>query len=97
MLDLTLAKAPNLNYERLAYGMAAWAGDVSQHLFYFRRFVDGSLPLDVRWLNGYRLLEWHFVGNRGGLAKSPDWRAFVTRFDGASTLFAANSESYRPA
>jgi hypothetical protein len=83
LLDITLAEPPNLSYERIAYGMAAWGGDVSQHLFYFRRLVDDSLPLDVRWLNGYRLLEWHFVGDRAGLSKASEWRAFVTRFEEA--------------
>jgi hypothetical protein len=62
--------------------MSAWSGDVSQYLFYFRRLVDGSLPLDVRWLNGYRLLEWHFVRDRAGLAKSQEWKQFVARFEG---------------
>ncbi len=81
LLNVTLVEPPNLSYERIAGGMAAWGGDVRQHLFYFRRFVDGSLPLDVRWLNGYRLLEWHFVGDRAGLAKSPEWQAFVKKFD----------------
>jgi hypothetical protein len=69
-----------LSYERLAHGIAAWSGEVHHHLFYFRRFVDDSLPLDVRWLNGYRLLEWQFVKERSGLAKSLAWREFVQRF-----------------
>jgi hypothetical protein len=34
-----------------------WNGDIQHYLFYFRRRVDESLPLDVRWLNGYGLLE----------------------------------------
>jgi hypothetical protein len=72
--------APKLNYQQVAYGIAAWDGSTTDYLFYFRRFVDGSLPLDVRWLNGYRLLEWHFVGHRAGLAKSSRWRTFVEEF-----------------
>jgi hypothetical protein len=36
----------------------------------------------VRWLNGYRLLEWHFVGDKENLAKSHKWRSFASRFDG---------------
>jgi hypothetical protein len=75
------SEAPKLSYERLAYGFAPWGGDVNHHLFYFRRLVDTSLPLDVRWLNGYRLLEWQFVGDRAGLSKCSQWRTFVTRFD----------------
>lgn len=82
LLNVTSPESSNPSYERIAYGMSAWGGDVSQHLFYFRRLVDDSLPLDVRWLNGYRLLEWHFVRDKAGLARSSEWRAFITRFDG---------------
>jgi len=80
LLDVALTEPQIINYDRIAYGMSAWGGALSQHLFYFRRFVDGSLPLDVRWLNGYRLLEWHFVGDKAGLARSLEWRTFVARF-----------------
>jgi hypothetical protein len=73
--------APKIDYQQIAYGFCPWGGDASQHLFYFRRFIDNSLPLDVRWLNGYRLLEWHFVARKAQLAKAPRWRAFVARFD----------------
>ena len=78
---LTESQPPNLNYQQIAYGMAAWGGELSQHLFYFRRFIDAGLPLDVRWLNGYRFLEWHFVGDKAGLSKSRNWREFVARFE----------------
>jgi hypothetical protein len=75
------AEAENINYQNIAYAMAAWSGAVSEHLFYFRRLVDNNLPLDVRWLNGYRLLEWHFVGDKANLRKSKEWQAFVARFE----------------
>jgi hypothetical protein len=81
LMKLTYSETPKLSYQRIAYGFTAWGGDVSHHLFYFRRLVDSSLPLDVRWLNGYRLLEWQFVGDRAGLAKCSQWRTFVARFD----------------
>jgi hypothetical protein len=70
-----------LDYFRMANGMAVLGSKISNHLFYLRRFIDGSLPLDVRWLNGYRLLEWHFVSKGAGLRKCPEWRAFVSRFE----------------
>ncbi len=70
-----------IDYQRVAYGLSAWDGETQHHLFYFRRLVDDSLPLDVRWLNGYRLLEWHFVRERAGLSRSADWRTFVVRFE----------------
>jgi hypothetical protein len=81
LIQFAHSEAPTLSYQRIAYGFAPWGGDFSHHLFYFRRLVDSSLPLDVRWLNGYRLLEWQFVGKRAGLAKCPQWRTFVARFD----------------
>lgn len=79
--NVGLPESARLDFRQIAYGMTAWGGDMSHYLFYFRRLVDGSLPLDVRWLNGYRLLEWHFVRNNAGLAKSPVWREFAARFE----------------
>jgi hypothetical protein len=71
-----------LDYHRIAVGMA-WPPDLNQHLFYFRRLVDPSLPLDVRWLNGYRLLEWHFLQGKSkrDLPKDADWKMFVAGFE----------------
>jgi hypothetical protein len=72
-----------LDYQRVALGFSVWNRDIRYHLFYFRRLIDDSLPIDVRWLNGYRFLEWHFVGDRGKkkLAQAPEWRRFVARFE----------------
>ena len=75
----TLNRSP-ISYGNIAVGMTAWGGDMTHYLFYFRRFVDNDLPTDVRWLNGYRLLEWHFVGKGAHLAKNAKWREFVERF-----------------
>jgi hypothetical protein len=72
---------PLLSYEHVARGMAAWGADRAEYLFYFRRFVDDALPLDVRWLNGYRLLEWHFVRDQAHLSRSRAWRDFVAQFE----------------
>jgi hypothetical protein len=81
ILNLVMKQAQPIDYQRVAYGLSAWNSETQHHLFYFRHLVDDSLPLDVRWLNGYRLLEWHFVRDRAGLSRSPAWRAFVARFD----------------
>jgi hypothetical protein len=78
--ELNTPPAP-IDYQRLAVSVGAWGTATSNYLFYFRRFVDNSLPLDVRWLNGYRLLEWHFVGDKANLQKAPAWRKFLTRFE----------------
>jgi hypothetical protein len=70
-----------IDYDQVIQGFAAWNADIKHHLFYFRRLVDDSLPLDVRWLNGYRMLEWHFVRHRAKLPSSREWRLFVERFE----------------
>jgi hypothetical protein len=71
ILNLVMKQAQPIDYQRVAYGLSAWNSETQHHLFYFRHLVDDSLPLDVRWLNGYRLLEWHFVRDRAGLSRSP--------------------------
>src|SRR5262245_29277222 len=70
-----------IDYKTLALGIGAWPLDLQHHLFYFRRLIDERFPLDVRWLNGYRLLEWHFCGGDSDLSKSQKWRAFLQRFE----------------
>jgi hypothetical protein len=70
-----------VDYQAIAHGMVAWGADLNPEAFYLRRMVDMSLPLDMRWLNGYRLLEWHFVRSAGDLSKSREWRAFLLRFE----------------
>jgi hypothetical protein len=81
VLKITPPAPPRLNFKEIAHLIGAWPAKLSQYLFYFRRLVDSSLPLDVRWLNGYRLLEWHFVGDRAELNHSAEWRALLARFD----------------
>ncbi|MBD1860051.1 MULTISPECIES: hypothetical protein [Trichocoleus] len=95
VMNFERGRPSTLNYEKIALAMVIWNGDVTHHLFYLRRFIDESLPLDVRWLNGYRMLEWHFVGKKAGLAKSPSWRSFVERFDDLfKPLLRSNQSSY---
>lgn len=87
------AEAPPIDFEELKCGIVAWNGAVTQHLFYFRRFVDAQLPPDVRWFNGYRLFEWHFVGDRTNLASSRAWRDFLVRFDAQLAPFRRVNQS----
>jgi hypothetical protein len=69
-------------YEHLPLAFALWTAGLREHLFYFRRFVDDRSFLDQRWLAGYRLLEWHFVGRSGkDLPKMEEWRSFLGRFE----------------
>jgi hypothetical protein len=87
------APQPNIDYTRVALGLAAWGNEFKHYLFYFRRFIDISLPLDVRWLNGYRLLEWRFVASNARLARSNIWQAFMSRFEASLCPFARPSQT----
>jgi hypothetical protein len=58
-----------------------WGADLRHHLWFFARMMDSALPLDVRWLSGYRLIEWHFLQGAGRpkLPRSPAYLALVDR------------------
>lgn len=60
--------------------VANWQPTCRAHLFFMGKFLDSSLPLDVRWLNGYRLAEWHFQRNSAGLAGNNQWRELLELF-----------------
>jgi hypothetical protein len=70
-----------MNYRGLAACIANWHPSATTHLFYLGRFLDVSLPLDVRWLNGYRLAEWHFEKGATSLPKNSSWRALLMEFE----------------
>jgi hypothetical protein len=55
-LEFDANAPPPIDYQRIAYGFSAWGHEAQYHLFFLRRLIDVSLPLDARWLNGYRLL-----------------------------------------
>jgi hypothetical protein len=68
-----------LDYAAAAKMMAMWEPDYRVHLFYLGRFLNRDLPLEVRWLNGYRAMEWHFRRGAVGLSKDPKYRAFLEK------------------
>jgi hypothetical protein len=72
-----LAKAVPANYEAAAHVMANWRPEFKHHLHFLAKFLNPNLPADVRWLHGYRFMEWHF--ERGGtkLATNKGFRAFI--------------------
>ena len=76
-IQVPIVDPPKAEPRKVAACVSVWPSQLVQHLFYFRRLIDPSLPNDVRWLNGYKLLEWHFAPT-GDLPKSPEWRAFLT-------------------
>lgn len=84
-VDLTfqMAQPPIVDYAAAASLMTVWNGDFRVHLFYLGRFLNHQLPPEVRWLNGYRLLEWHFRRGQVGLAKDQAYRDFLGAHGGA--------------
>lgn len=72
-----------MNYDAAAQLMAAWEPDYRVHLFYLGRFLNHELPPEVRWLNGYRVLEWHFRQGHVGLAKDRKYQEFIGQHGGA--------------
>jgi hypothetical protein len=71
----------------LAACLANWPKSASAHLFFFSRLMNERLPVDVRWLHGYRLAEWHFQPGTSGLAKDPRWRALLASFESELTQY----------
>jgi hypothetical protein len=75
---------------RFGYGYkfaGGWRADFENHLTFLSRFLNSSLPPDVRWHNGYRLLEWHFLRGEGDLQRNDDYRAFLNEHGAALDVF----------
>jgi hypothetical protein len=65
------------DYEAVATLITGWRKEFNTHLFFLSRFLNHALPPETRWLNGYRLLEWHFMRGRTGLPGDTAWRCFL--------------------
>ncbi len=82
-LNLQYEPPPKANFSAAAQLMISWKPDFKIHLHYLSRFLNHNLPPEVRWLNGYRLLEWHFCRGKVGLASDKAYRAFLDRYGAA--------------
>jgi hypothetical protein len=76
IMSLNAAPKP-ADYKSIATGLVNWEPKARVYLFYLVRFLNPSLPPDARWLNGYRLIEWHFMQGRDGLSGNSAWRALL--------------------
>jgi hypothetical protein len=76
-LDMKYTKPPKADFASAAKIMSAWKPDYGIHLHYFSRFLNSTLLPEARWLNGYRLLEWHFRRGRTGLPSDKPYRDFI--------------------
>jgi hypothetical protein len=77
ILNLQWAKAHPTDYEAAATLMAAWPPDMAHHLHFLAKFLNPNLPADVRWLQGYRFIEWHFERGGANLPRNQDYRIFL--------------------
>ena len=80
-LTMTSAAAPPqpADYTAIATGLVNWTLETRTHLFYLVRFLNPSLQPDACWLNGYRLVEWHFMQGTDGLHGNNAWRALLEK------------------
>jgi hypothetical protein len=76
-LNLEYTPPAKANLVAAAKIMTGWKPGFEIHLHYFSRFLNTNLLPEVRWLNGYRLLEWHFLRGKSGLAGDKRYREFV--------------------
>lgn len=65
------------DFESAASLMTGWDSDFRHHLFYAVRFFNWELPIEIRWLSGYRFLEWHFCRGEVKLVASHGWRELL--------------------
>lgn len=80
LFDSKYAASERLDYDATARIMASWKPDFRVHLFYLGRFLNSELPPEVRWLNGYRALEWHFCRGKGQLSKKEAYLEFLAKY-----------------
>lgn len=80
-MSFGIAPPQPADYEGIAKAMCLWRTDYRFHLHFLTGFLNNQLPADVRWLNGYRFLEWHFLGRKGGkLQANKDYIQLLSDF-----------------
>ena len=92
-LELRYAPPAKADFAAAAQLMASWQPDYRGHLLYLARFLNHDLLPEVRWHNGYRVLEWHFRRGKVGLAKDLAYRAFLDEHGAALDVYLASGQS----
>jgi hypothetical protein len=94
-LELQWAKPVPADYQGAAMMLAAWPPELKHHLHFLAKFLDPNLPADVRWLQGYRFLEWHFERGGARLQDNREFRAFLDQHGAPLDAFKrANQPRY---
>lgn len=86
-LELQWAKPVPADYHGAAMMLAAWPPEMKHHLHFLAKFLDPNLPADVRWLQGYRFLEWHFERGATKLQNNRNFRTFLDLHGAALDAF----------
>jgi hypothetical protein len=86
-LNLQWVKPVPANYNAAATAMATWPEELRHHLYFLAKFLNPNLPADVRWLQGYRFLEWHFERGGTNLGKNREFRDFLEQSGSALDQF----------
>lgn len=76
-LEVQFRRQGPIDFNVAAKIIEGWLPDHRSHLHYLAAFQNTGYPLETRWLNGYRLLEWHFRPNPNGLSRNPQWRSLL--------------------
>lgn len=73
-VDVSKITRPSIDYRAAALLTSSWDETYLSEVWFAARFLNPSVPLELRWLNAYRLLEWHFTRGRSSLSHRKDWR-----------------------
>lgn len=87
-----ISKPVKLNYDAFSLILSEFQTGSEIHMFYLKRFLNCSLPLDVRWLNGYRFMEWHFCRGKVNLSKNENYRSFLNDNGSDLDVFLKNGQ-----
>jgi hypothetical protein len=83
-LNPQYAPPAKADFAKAAQLMVSWRPDFKIHLHFLSHFLNHTLPPEARWLNGYRVIEWHFLRGQGGsLASDRDYRTFIGKHGAA--------------
>ncbi len=86
-LTLQWAKPISADYNTAAAMMALWPTELRHHLYFLAKFLNPNLPADIRWLQGYRFLEWHFERGGANLGKNQKFKSFLDEHGAALDKF----------
>lgn len=96
VVDVTMQRLAPVHYPSIQAGVWMWGAALRHHLWFFARMMDSALPVDVRWLSAYRLIEWHFLQGAGRLKlpRSSAYLALVDRVGHLLAPFSRPQQSY---